>query len=197
MSKRTMCAALLLLAVPGIGTAQQPGGWAVTGSVGQTWFSKAATGESTDFGPSPGLAVSLGVTRRFAGWEASLEADTRPSALRASDSVSVLEISALSFGRTGLTLGLGRTLALAGSASVITGAGLRLDGWTLPEDEHRWRAGAEAHGALRFGLGAVTLENRLTVGMSGSPFDAADLPDGYRRHALTWMQVGMGVRVEL
>ncbi|HET7604354.1 MAG TPA: hypothetical protein VFK36_15120 [Gemmatimonadales bacterium] len=197
MSKRTMCAALLLLAVPGIGAAQQPRGWVVSGSAGQAWFSEAATGEATDFRPSPGLTVSLGVTRRFAKWEVSLMADTRPSVLRASDSVSVIQLSSLSFGRTGLTLTLGRTLARTGSASVVAGAGMRLDGWTLPEDGHRWRAGAEAHGAVRLGLGAVTVENRLTLGLSGSPFDAADLPDGYERRVLRWMEVDIGLRVGL
>lgn len=197
MSKRAMCAALVLLAAPGIGAAQQPRAWVVSGSVAQEWFSSAATGEATDFGPSSGLAVSLGVTRRLDRWEASLVADSRPSVLRASDSESVLQLSSLSFGRTGLALTVGRTFQGAGSASIVAGAGLRVDGWTLPEDEHRWRAGAEAHAALRFEVGRVTLENRMTLGMSGSPFDAADLPDGYTRHRLAWMQVGVGVRVGL
>lgn len=197
MSKRTMCAALVLLAVPSPGAAQQPAAWVVSASTGQTWFGTAATGEATDFGPSPGLTVSLGVTRRFDRWEASLGADNRPSVLRASDSISVLQISSLSFGRTGLTLTLGRMLARAGSASVIAGGGVRVDGWTLPEDEHRWRAGAEAYAALRFDTGAMVFENRASLGLSGSPFDAADLPEGYRRHTLTWMQVGVGVRVGL
>lgn len=198
MSKcASLCAALLLLTVPGIGAAQQAGGWVVSGSVGQAWFSKAATGEGTDFGPSPGLAVNMGVTRRFARWEASLTAETRPSVLRASDSVSVLQISALDFGRTGLTLALGRTLSRTGAMAVVAGAGVRLDAWTLPEDERRWRAGAETHAALRFDAGAIVLENRLTLGISGSPFVTADLPDGYRRTALTWMELGVGVRVGL
>lgn len=197
MSKRAVCAALLLLAVPGIGTAQQPGKWAITGLVAQSWFSRAATGEATTFGPSPGLAASLGVSRRLGSWEASLSAESRPSVLRAADSVSVLELSALSFGRSGLAFSLARTVSHAGPASVIAGAGLRMDGWTLPEDEQRWRAGGELHAALRFDAGAVVLENRLTLGLSGSPFDAADLPDGYTRHTLRWMEVGLGVRVGL
>ncbi|HET7109319.1 MAG TPA: hypothetical protein VFI41_00490 [Gemmatimonadales bacterium] len=198
MNKRaSVCAALFLLAAPKSGAAQQAAGWAISGSVAQTWFSHAATGESTDFGPSPGLTVGVGFTRHFAKWEASLVADNAPSVLRASDSVSVLQISALSFGRTGLAFLLGRTLSRAGSASVIAGAGVRLDAWSLPEEEHRWRAGGEVHAALRFDAGALAIENRLTVGLSGSPFDAADLPGGYRRETLKWMEVGLGVRVGL
>lgn len=197
MSKRALCAALLLLAVPGIGAAQQPRGWFVTGSVAQSWFGKAATGEATDFGPSPGLAVSLEMTRQFGSWEASLAVDSRPSVLRASDTESDLRLSSLSFGRTGLAVAVGRQLSRVGSASVVASAGIRLDGWTLPEDQNRWRPGVEARAALRFGVGAVTLENRLAVGMSGSPFDAADLPNGYQRHGLMWMQMGIGVRVGL
>ena len=199
MSKRAIvCAALFLLAVPKSGAAQQAtGGWDISGSVAQAWFSNAATGESTDFGPSPSLMVRLGVTRRFAKWEISFVADNTPSVLRASDSVSVLQISALSFGRTGLAFLLGRTLSHAGSASVVAGAGLRLDTWSLPEEEHRSRAGGEVHAALRFDAGALAVENRLTIGLSGSPFDAADLPDGYRRNSLKWMEVGVGVRLGL
>jgi hypothetical protein len=143
------------------------------------------------------MALNLGITRHFDRWEASLLADSRPSVVRASDSVSVLQLSSLSFGRTGLTLALGRTLTCAGAGSVIAGAGLRLDGWTLPENEHRWRTGAEAHAALRYDLGPLSLENRLTLGISGSPFDASDLPDGYERRMLKWMEVAIGVRVGL
>jgi hypothetical protein len=197
MSMRAMCAALLLLAVPGTGAAQQPRRWVVTGSVAQSWFGKTATGEATDFGPSPGLAVSLGVARHLGAWEVSLAADSRPSVLRASDSVSDLQLSSLSFGRTGLALTLGRQLARTASASVFAGAGLRLDGWTLPEDVLHWRAGTEAHLALRFGSGSVSLEDRVTIGISASPFDTADLPEGYERSALRWMSVEIGLRVGL
>jgi hypothetical protein len=50
---------------------------------------------------------------------------------------------------------------------------------------------------LRFDAGALAIENRLTIGLSGSPFDTADLPDGYRRNSLKWMEVGVGVRLGL
>jgi hypothetical protein len=195
--RASVCAALFLLAVPRSGAAQQGAGWSISGSVGQAWFSSAASGESTDFGPSPGLTAGLGVTRRSARGELSLMPDNTPTVLRASDSVSVLQLSALSFGRTGLALSVARNLLRPGQVSAIAGAGLRMDGWTLPEEEHRWRAGVGVHAALRFDAGGLVIENRLAFGLSGSPFDPADLPDGYRRKSLKWMEVGLGVRVGL
>ncbi len=198
MSMRTyLCAILTLLAVPISGSAQQPGAWRITGSAEQTWFGPAAENDGTRFAPSSGFGLGLGISRSQSQWEMRLDLESRPSVLRASDSASVVQIASVSFGRSSAVLGAARVVAHVGRAAVVAGAGLRADLWTLSEADNRLRLGGEMRTGLRFDAGPFLVENSVRAGLSASPLDAGDLPEGYRRRALRWIGVGMTVSVGL
>lgn len=194
MSMRTyLCAILLLLAVPMSGSAQQPGAWRITGSAGQTWFGPAAESDGTRFAPSSGFGLGLGISRTLSQWEMGLDLESRPSVLRASDTASVIQIASVSFGRSSAVLGAARVVGYVGRAAFIAGAGLRTDLWTLSEADNRLRLGGEMRVGLRLDAGPFRVENSVRAGMSASPLDAGDLPEGYRKRALRWISVGMAV----
>lgn len=198
MSIRTyLCAILMLLAVPKSGMAQQPGPWRITGTAGQTWFGPAAESDGTRFAPSSGFGLGFGVSRTQSQWEIGLALESRPSVLRASDTASVVQIASVSFRRSSAVLGAARMVGHAGKAAFIAGAGLRADMWTLSEADNRLRLGGEMRLGLRLDAGPFLVENSVQAGMSASPLDADDLPEGYRKRTLRWIGVGMTVSVGL
>ena len=186
------CALVLLAAVPLRGAAQQAG-WRADVSLGQLRFGSAAQDGSTRFQPSPGLVTSLGVTRAAGRWEFTFAADHRPSVLRAADSTTVIEVPGAGMRRVGLVLGAGRRVARWGTAAFVAGARLRADVWSLSESDNRFRPGGELQMGMRLDAGPFALTNALTAGMSASPLTDGDLPEGYRRHRLTWLVLSAGV----
>lgn len=197
MPRASLGACLMLLAVPVTGAAQQPGGWRLTASTAQTWFGAAAENDATRFGPSPGLGMDLGIIRQLRQWEVGLELGVQPAVLRAADSASVIEIPSVSFGRSGAALVVARTIAHVGRAAVVGGGGLRADAWTLTAEETRFRLGGELRLGIRLDAGFFRIDNVVSAGRSASPFERADLPEGYRKRPLRWISAGMVVSVGL
>lgn len=196
-ARASMRAFLMLLAAPIPGAAQQPGHWHLTATVAQSWPTAAADNGATHFGPSPGLAVGFGVSRDIGRWQAGLAIETRPSVLRAADSATIVEIPSVTFGRTGAVLSVSRVFAHLGRAAVVGGAGLRADRWSATAETDRWRLGGLAQLGLQFDAGPLRIENGLRVGLTRSPFEADELPDGYRRTALRWVELAVGVSLGL
>jgi hypothetical protein len=195
--RASLGACLMLLAVPGTGAAQQPGGWRLTASTAQTWFGAAAENDATRFGPSSGLGVGLGIIRQLRQWEVGLELEVQPAVLRAADSASAIEVPSVSFGRSGAALVVTRTIVHVGRATVVGGAGMRADAWTLTAEDTRLRSGGELRLGIRLDAGPFRIDNMVTAGQSASPFEPDDLPEGYRKRALRWIGAGMVVSVGL
>ncbi len=188
--------AVLLLALPSAGRAQEHGWW-TTGAIGQTWFSPAAHRDGTSFGPGPGLGADVGVRRSAGSLEFGLAVEVQPSALRASDSASAVQLSAVPFSRTGVVLSLAHPVHRTGGATLLLDLAVRGDIWTLSSASRRTRLGAGAGIALRFGTGPLRFENRLTSGISQSVFSGDDLAEGYRRTAMAWVRMEMGVLIRM
>jgi hypothetical protein len=195
MTRRTTWCLATLLAVPGIGAAQQPApAWRFGLGAAQTWFSAAAVSVSdTRFSPSPGITVGAEVARQFGPWQLLAGADNRPAVLRAADSATVIEVRGVPLSRAGLRLGAGRELRLGHGVQLNVTGILRGDLWSLADDEQRFRPGGEFGLALHLNAGRLRIEQRVTAGLSASPFTARDLPEGYERRMLRWVGVGIGV----
>jgi hypothetical protein len=71
-----------------------------------------------------------------------------------------------------------------------------VDLWSVTGDS-RPRAGAEGRLVLRLPMGAVELENRIGVGLSGSPIEASDLGQVAEERGLWTFLVGLGLRTGL
>lgn len=197
ITRASLRACLVLLAAPVSGAAQQPGHWHLTATVAQNWPTSAADNGATHFGPSPGLALGFGVSRDIARWQAGLAIETRSSTLRAADSGTIVEIPSATFARAGAVLSVSRAFAHLGRAAVVGGAGLRADRWSATGAADRWRLGGLAQLGLQYDAGPLRIENGLRVGLSRSPFEADDLPEGYRRTAMRWVELAVGASLGL
>jgi hypothetical protein len=91
---------------------------------------------------------------------------------------------------------LQRRICGIGTGDLALGAGPALDWWRVI-GEDRIRFGAAAFAALRLPLGAWALENRLGVGLAGSPFVPEDAGESYETRTLVSITWGIAVRAPL
>jgi hypothetical protein len=146
--------------------------------------------------PSSGTALALTLARNGASWRGELVAGwagMRPQA--DNESVAVLDRTT-HLTRMRLGAALERRLFRIGAGSLGLGAGPTLDWWRVIGDD-RVRLGGAAVAALRLPLGAWVLENRLGLGVSGSPFVPEDVGETYETRTLLSMTVGVAVRAPL
>ena len=146
--------------------------------------------------PAPGTGIALTLARGGTAWRGELVAGwagMRPQADNAS--VAVLDrTTRLTRWRLGVSVE--RRLFGIGAGSLNLGAGPTLDWWRVI-GEDRVRFGGAALGALRLPLGTWALENRLGVGVSGSPFVPGDAGASYETRTFVSVTLGILVRAPL
>jgi hypothetical protein len=190
----------LLTAAPPI-AAQRPAdgtGWHLGGGVeavrfGHVAVSDAAPGVAAEVRPSGRPAVHLSVGRKYGAWGLELEAGWAGGHIEAGNDAVSLQDRTSDVSRYRVTIGIARRVAAAGSGALAVALAPTLDLWVVNGDS-RVRAGAEGRLMLRVPLGAVELENRIGVGFSGNPIEAADIGEVSDLRGLRTVLVGVGLR---
>lgn len=193
---------LLVLPTNGLAQAVAPPGWQLGILLESVRFSRglvdAASPSDIAAGlrPSAGTALALTLARSGAVWRGELVAGwagMRPQA--DNESVAVLDRTT-HLTRMRLGAALERSLFGIGAGALALGAGPTLDWWRVV-GEDRVRVGGAALVALRLPLGAWMLENRLGLGVSGSPFVPEDVGETYETRTLVSVTLGLAVRAPL
>jgi hypothetical protein len=173
-------------------------GWHLGGGIealrfGHVAVSDAAPGVAAEVRPSGRPAVHLSVGRTYRAWGLDLEAGWAGGHLEAGNDALSIQDRTSDVTRYRLAIGIARRVAAAGSGFVALALAPTLDLWTV-EGESRVRAGAEGRLVLRVPLGAVELENRIGLGLSGNPIEAGDIGDVSDLRGLRTVLVGIGLR---
>ena len=199
------CLIAAILAIPVTGSAQgvPSPGWELGVLLESVRFSRglvdaAAPSEDVAAGlrPASGTSIALTLARGGAAWRGELVAGwagMRPQA--DNPSVAVLDRTTR-LTRWRLGAGVTRRLLGIGAGSLNLGAGPTLDWWRVI-GEDRVRFGGAALAALRLPLGTWAMENRLGVGVSGSPFVSEDAGDTYETRTLVSVTLGIVIRAPL
>jgi hypothetical protein len=182
----------LLAAAPPI-TAQRPAdgtGWHLGGGVeavrfGHVAVSEAAPGVAAEVRPSGRPAVHLSVGRKYGAWGLELEAGWAGGHIEAGNDAVSLQDRTSDVSRYRVTIGIARRVAAAGSGALAVALAPTLDLWVVNGDSRVM---------LRVPLGAVELENRIGVGFSGNPIEAADIGEVSDLRGLRTVLVGVGLR---
>ena len=195
---------LSLLAAAPPTAAQMPAddtGWHLGGGVeavrfGHVAVSEAAAGVAAEIRPSGRPAVHLSVGRNYGSWGLELEAGWAGGHIEAGNDVISVQDRTSDVSRYRIAIGIARWVASAGSGGIAVALVPTLDLWAVDGDS-RVRAGAEGQLVLRVPLGAVELENRIGVGFSGSPIEAADIGEVADLRGLRTVLVGVGLRFRI
>jgi hypothetical protein len=195
---------LPLLAAAPPAHAQVPaatGGWHLGVGVdalrfGHVAVSDAEPGAAAEIRPSNRAALGLGIGRTSGAWELALEGGWAQGEIEIGNDVLTVRDLTSDVTRYRLALAVGRRLATLGAGHLVGVLAPSVDLWTVTGDT-RIRGGAETRVLLRVPLGGVELENRIGLGLSGSPIEAADLGDVAEERGLWTFLVGMGVRAGL
>ena len=199
------CLIAAVLAIPVTGSAQAvpAPGWELGVLLESVRFSRGlvdAAAPSQDIAaglrPAAGTSIALTLGRGGPAWRGELVAGwagMRPQADNAS--VAVLDRTTR-LTRWRLGAAVTRRLLGIGAGSLNLGAGPTLDWWRVI-GEDRIRFGGAALAALRLPLGTWAVENRLGVGVSGSPFVSEDAGETYETRSLVSVTLGFVVRAPL
>jgi hypothetical protein len=190
----------LLAAAPPL-VAQVPArnsGWSLGAGVetirfGYVALSLAAPGAAAEVRPSARPAVHASIGRALGPWGIQLEAGWAGGHIEAGNDALSVQDRTSEVSRYRVALGLERRIAATGPGTVVVALAPTFDLWSVA-GESRIRAGAEARLIIRIPLGAVDLENRLGVGLSGNPIEASDIGDVSDLRGLRTVLVGMGLR---
>jgi hypothetical protein len=195
--------AAAVLVLPSTGSAQAAGpGWALGVLLESVHFSRglvdgaAPSDIAAGLRPSSGTGISVALARGGAAWRGEVTAGwagMRPQA--DNESVAVLDRTTR-LTRFRLGGALERRLCGIGTGSLALGAGPTLDWWRVV-GEDRVRFGGVAVAALRLPLGTWALENRLGLGLSGSPFVPDDAGESYETRTLVSVTWGIAMRAPL
>ena len=193
----------LLAASPPI-AAQMPTedtGWHLGGGVevvrfGHVAVSQGAPGVAAEVRPSGRAAVHLSIGRKHGAWNLDLEAGWAGGHVEAGNDALSIQDRTSDVSRYRLAIGFARRLASAGSGAIAVALAPTLDLWAVDGD-NRVRAGAEGRLVLRVPLGAVELENRIGIGLSGNPIEATDIGEVSDRRGLRTVLVGVGLRFRI
>jgi hypothetical protein len=190
----------LLAAAPPL-VAQGPArrsGWSLGAGVetlrfGHVALSQAAPGAAAEVRPSARPAFHASIGRGDGEWGMELEAGWAGGHIEAGNDVLSVQDRTSEVSRYRLALGIERRVAGAGPGTLGVALVPTLDLWSVAGDS-RVRAGAEGRLVIRIPLGAVELENRLGVGLSGNPIEAGDVGEVSDLRGLRTLLVGMGLR---
>lgn len=198
--RSSLLIALLLAAAPPTAAQAPPDrdGWHLGGGVeavrfGHVVVTEAAPGVAAELRPSGRAGLHLAVGRTAGPWTVSLEAGWAEGNIEAgNDAVSIRDLTS-DVTRYRLSLPVGRRLAMVGPGALGFELAPTLDLWSVTGDS-RLRAGAEGRLLLRVPLGAVDLEHRIGVGLSGSPLETADVGEVADERGLRTLLIGLGLR---
>lgn len=176
-------------------------GWRLGGGVeavrfGHVAVTEAAPGVAAEVRPSGRPALYLSGGRNYGSWGVDLEAGWAGGHIEAGNDALSIQDRTSDVSRYRLAIGLARSVASAGGGTIAIVLAPTLDLWDVA-GESRVRAGVEGRLALRVPLGAVELENRIGVGLSGSPIQAVDIGEVSNLRGLRTLLVGMGLRFRL
>jgi hypothetical protein len=180
----------------------QDSGWHFTVAAEGLHFSAAAVDTSAppdtraSLRPSARVGVQVGLDRDFGWWEVGVSAGYAGGQAEVYNASVKLVDRTAPITRYRLAASAGRALTHVGSGRLVALAAPTADLWAVDGD-HRLRLGMEARLALRLPLGRFELENRITLGMSGSPIAQQDIGQGGARRRLRTLAVGVGVRAPL
>ena len=165
-------------------------------------FSRAAVDTSAppdlqaSLRPTSRVGVQIGLDRAFGRWEAGMSVGYAAGQVEVyNESVRVVDRTA-PITRYRVAASVGRALTRIGSGRLVARAGPTADLWGVDGDD-RLEVGIETSLALRLPLGPLELENRVTLGISGSPIDQADVGEGGATRSLRTLAFGLGIRVPL
>ena len=193
---------LLLPAVSGGQASGPPARWALTLGGDLLRFSEvardtvAAPNAQARLRPTGRLALQVGLARRLGKWEAAIETGWAGGHVQASNDVIAIEDRASDLTRYRLAALMTRRVLVAGAGVILGTIGPTLDVWSV-DGERRVRGGVEARIAVRVPLGSLEWENRLGVGLGGSPIENTDFEDGFRQRPLRVLGFGSALRVRL
>ncbi len=193
----------LLAAAPPI-TAQTRAvtdGWHLGGGVEVLRFSHvavsdAAPGIAAEVRPSGRAAIHLALGRSLGAWEVFAETGWAGGHIEAANDVVAIQDRSSDVSRYRLALGVTRRVAGWGTGVLALGVVPTLDLWTV-QGLSRWRAGAEGRLVLRLPVGSAEVENRLQVGLSGSPIEEADVGEVSDLRGLRTVGLGVGLRFRI
>lgn len=177
------------------------GWWLAVGGDG-TWFSSIASTtdappEATaEIRPTRRTGVHVAIARGLGDWRAQLELGWAQGDAEAGNEAVSVRDKTLDLSRYRLAPGVERRVAGLGAGELAVGLAVPLDLWRASGNT-RPRLGAEGRVALRLPLGKLALENRLVVGLSGSPLDAGDVGQGFERGSLSWLAFGAALWLPL
>jgi hypothetical protein len=143
--------------------------------------------------PSSRPAVHLSVGRTYGAWGLDLEAGWAGGHIEAGNDALSIQDRTSDVTRYRLAIGIARRIAASGSGVLAIALAPTLDLWAVDGDS-RVRAGAEARLVLHVPLGAVELENRIGVGLSGNPIEATDIGEVSDLRGLRTVFLGLGLR---
>lgn len=184
-------------------TAQErPAKWALRVEIARDAFTGASRdttqpAAAVEVGPAPRMALELGLTRALGGWEIGVSAGYASGGLRARTDVVALDDRSSDVSRFRAALLLSRRVTRLGSVELYIAAGPSLDHWRASGIGNRTTLGGRGGLTLRIPLGAVSLENTVRFGLSGSPFRARNLPPEAEVLALHTWSVGVGLVIPL
>ena len=170
--------------------------WEAGAGAGLAVFSSIARRQegagSTSLLPYRATVTGVALSWRHRAWEIHSGLETLDAALAVQDAAVAVLAREASVSRLRWRLLAGRRVAQVGDVSLRASAGPALDLWSPSGAAARARAAAVARIGLRVDARSVSLENSVTVSVSGSPLAAGELPDGYRGTVLRAIEMGLG-----
>jgi len=181
----------------------QSAGWRVSAGAGQSWFGGGAsdtTGAGLSFRPTPSVAWGLGVDHAMGKVRVGVGFTTLTADLQLSGSGVQIVSEETRLRQYELALLVNVPLLRVGGlgAAFSLAAGPTLDVWTVTDMDSRTRAGALA--ALLFAAPISpgwTLLASAAGALSGSPFNASELPAEFEPSTLLSGRIGLGLRYGL
>ncbi len=191
---------ILVLAMPAASLAGQAGAWHLTATAAQTWFSGGlddTTSTEGSWSLAPKISWGLAADRSVGKIRLGLGVSYVSSNVRVSDDQVTLIEGTIDVRQVGLAALVTVPLLRLGQAgaAVNLSAGPVLGIWSLTDADTRTRIGGTATLQLAAPI-TPSWQLLATLGgsVSGSPFNAADVPDFFETTTLWASEAGFGVQ---
>ncbi|MEP6571350.1 MAG: hypothetical protein ABJD11_01600 [Gemmatimonadota bacterium] len=194
----------LLFLAPRLCAAQQAReGWHLSLAALHVRFSGAASdtlaipGTTAHLQPQSRLSLDAAISRRSGAWEVSVAAGLSRGNLSAESPALRIVDRTSSANRYRASLALGHRVAALGAGELVASVAPTFDYWSMTGLSGRVAPGVEAALDLRLPLGRFELVNRLSFGMTSSPFHQDELPLTSSAQGLRAFSLGIGARYGL